>query len=155
MPLTSRLRAGRTLRSQAGAFDLPSIIAGTVVVAILAAGVLTAVFGVIPWSQDERAKQNVMAVRTAEGEVYARDGGFVDAGVLHDRATLSRAPGRLDAKASDNGQCYVAAGKSETTKVYYSTHQGEAPRQMTPSTVTGCLTPKGAQDLIDNIGGWD
>lgn len=63
-----------TLRSSAGAFDLPSIITGVVVIGILAAGVLAAIFGVIPFVQNNAAKQDLAAINTGEGVAYAKDG---------------------------------------------------------------------------------
>lgn len=37
-----------TLRGRSGAFDMPSIVTGVVVLLILVAGVLATVFGIIP-----------------------------------------------------------------------------------------------------------
>lgn len=142
------------LRSTAGAFDLASIIVGAVVVAVLAAGVLAAVFGVIPWSQDEQSKQDLSAVRTAEGTAFSTDGGFKDGEGLATLSYLPRAAG-LDVGASADGKCYLAVRKSATGKIFYSSHLENEPRIMTPSTATGCLTPGDVQDAVDEIGGWD
>ncbi len=67
-----------TLASERGAFDLPSIITGVVVVGVLTAGVLASVFGVIPFAQDNGAKQDLSAVRTAQGVQLAKHGAYLD-----------------------------------------------------------------------------
>lgn len=156
MTLPARLRAriAALLKSAVGAFDLPSIIVGTVVVAILAAGVFAAVFGVIPWSQDEQTKQDLSAARTAEGTAYSKDGGFRDADGLAALTYLPRVE-RLDVGASEDGECYLAVGKSVTGNIYYSSHLENEPTIMNPSSRAGCLTPGSIQDIVDEVGGWD
>ncbi|MCC3299237.1 hypothetical protein LJ757_15715, partial [Arthrobacter sp. zg-Y453] len=66
------------LKQSSGAFDLPSIMTGVIVVGILAAGVLAAIFGVIPYAQNNGAKQDLSSIRTAEGVAKAKDNRFMD-----------------------------------------------------------------------------
>ncbi|HEX9086499.1 MAG TPA: hypothetical protein VF867_03105 [Arthrobacter sp.] len=67
------LRVSDAFKNEDGAFDLPSILVGVVVVGILTAGVLASIFGVIPFSQDKGAQQDLGAISTAEG-VYKAQG---------------------------------------------------------------------------------
>jgi len=61
---SARLRVADAFKNEDGAFDLPSILVGVVVVGILTAGVLASIFGVIPFSQDKGAQQDLGAVTT-------------------------------------------------------------------------------------------
>lgn len=151
------------LRSMRGAFDLPSIITAVVVVGILAAGVLVAIFGVIPWSQDNAAKQDLAAVRTAEGTHVSKDSGFVNLAGLQGARYLPGAVERLTVDANAEGTCYLGIAKSGTGKLFYSTDKANEPRVMTPTTTTTsgpdtavpCLSGENIQDMVDEIGGHD
>jgi alpha-tubulin suppressor-like RCC1 family protein len=145
-------RARASLRSARGAFDLPAIIAGVVVVGILAAGVLAAVFGVIPWAQTNGAKQDLSAVRTAEGVAKTKDGKFLGLSGLDSAGYLSAKPATLAAGTDTNGTCYVAVAKAPSN-VFYATDAKPDPQELKADTVTGCLTAEELQNLLDSIGG--
>jgi type II secretory pathway pseudopilin PulG len=66
------LRVSDAFKNEDGAFDLPSILVGVVVVGVLTAGVLASIFGVIPFAQDKGAQQDLGAVVTAEGTYKAQ-----------------------------------------------------------------------------------
>lgn len=68
---STNARMSDVFKSEAGAFDLPSILVGVVVVGILTAGVLASIFGVIPFAQDKGAQQDLGAVVTAQGVYLA------------------------------------------------------------------------------------
>lgn len=68
---SANARMSDAFKSEAGAFDLPSILVGVVVVGILTAGVLASIFGVIPFAQDKGAQQDLGAVVTAQGVYLA------------------------------------------------------------------------------------
>ena len=59
-------------KKQSGAFDLPSVLIGVAVVAILAIGVMATIFGIVPYAQNKAAEQNLSAVVTAQGTYYAQ-----------------------------------------------------------------------------------
>ncbi len=52
----ARRRLLSTLRGKRGAIDLASIMVGVLVIGIISGIVGAAVFALIPWSQDEKAK---------------------------------------------------------------------------------------------------
>ena len=68
---SANARMSDAFKNEAGAFDLPSILVGVVVVGILTAGVLASIFGVIPFAQDKGAQQDLGAVVTAQGVYLA------------------------------------------------------------------------------------
>jgi hypothetical protein len=164
------------LKGRAGAFDLPSIIVAVVVVGILTAGVLAAIFGIIPFAQDNGSKQDVAAVRTAEGVARTKDGKFMDtagltgAGYLPKQTTA--AAGDLDRPAGDvvpvssteklkavagvnaKGDCYIALGKSGTGKIFWGSEKGSDALELTPTDDPGCLTAIELKALVDSIGGF-
>lgn len=162
-PLTAaQTRRPTAWSSQRGSFDLSSIVVGAVVLGILAAGVLTTVFGVIPWAQDEQAKQNLSAVRTAEGTHATTDKGFVDLAGLQAAKYLPTPADRVTVDADPSGACYLAVAKSQSGKIFYSTDKFNDAREMTPTTtaspgttVVPCLPAATVQDLVDDTGGYE
>lgn len=134
MNLEHLLRTARArVHRQTGAFDLPSIMIGVAVVAVLTVGVLAAIFGVIPWTQDNAAKQDLAAVHTAQGAAFAKDGGFrskaglVDAKLLPSDVEDAR---DLDIRASDDGRRYVGVSTSETGRKFIITSEAPSPRPL-------------------------
>lgn len=121
----------RPLKNEAGTFDLPSIVVGVAVVAILVLGVLATLFSVIPWSQDLSAKQDLKALADAETTIKAIGGqdtappnmrgltGYQDYQVLVDHEILSSSDG-LAAEAGQLGNCFVATSTSATGKVFWT-----------------------------------
>ncbi|MCC3299831.1 fibronectin type III domain-containing protein, partial [Arthrobacter caoxuetaonis] len=142
------------LRRSSGAFDLPSIITGVVVVGILAAGVLAAIFGVIPYAQNNGAKQDLSSIRTAEGVAKAKDNRFMDHQRLLDIGYLQLSSTKqTKVKSDEKGTCYVALAKSGTGKVFYSTDTRTDPEIFEADTETGCLTPEELAELVEEVGG--
>ena len=120
-------------RSQSGAFDLPSILIGVAVVAILAVGVMAAVFGVIPWAQDRAAQQDLAAVSTAQGTAYAHGGSFAGKDALVSAGWLGQGtPAALDTKTDADGKCYVAVTKSRAGTRYIVSSDKPDPRPAAP-----------------------
>ena len=142
------------LRKSSGAFDLPSIITGVVVVGILAAGVLAAIFGVIPYTQNNGAKQDLSAIRTAEGVARAKDNRFMDHAGLIDTGYLQLASTeKTKVMADEKGTCYVALAKSGTGKIFYATDANTDPELFEADTDPGCLPAEKLAELIDAVGG--
>ena len=116
-------------KHQSGAFDLPSILIGVAVVAILAVGVMAAVFGVIPWAQDRAAQQDLAAVSTAQGTAYAHGGSFADKAALIGAGWLGQGtPAALETRADPEGKCYVAVTASKTGDRFIVSSGKPAPR---------------------------
>ncbi|MGK3708587.1 fibronectin type III domain-containing protein [Arthrobacter sp. IK3] len=144
------------IRGSSGAFDLPSIITGVVVVGILTAGVLAAIFGVIPYAQNNGSKQDLSAIRTAEGVAKAKDNRFMDhAGLLEAGYLQDSSTEKTRVKADAKGTCYVAVAKSGTGKIFIATDRNTDPEVYEEGLETGCLTDDELAELIDDIGGVD
>ncbi|HEX9086498.1 MAG TPA: hypothetical protein VF867_03100 [Arthrobacter sp.] len=147
------LRVTDAFKNEAGAFDLPSILVGVVVVGILTAGVLASIFGVIPFSQDKGAQQNLGAIVTAEG-VYKAQGneaGGVAPGTAYGAsaalvtAKLITADAATKVDIQSNGAHWSAATKSGSGTIYVSTDGAPTPVVSASTTINAAavaaLTP--------------
>lgn len=138
--------AVRLLRSVSGAFDLPSIIAGVVVVGILAAGVLASIFGAVPWAQDRSAAQNLASLTVAQGAAKAVNGSYAGPEGMEALGFLSSSHG-MDFAASDDGSCWVGVDRSGSGKYFY-TIDGSPAEELTPGTPPGsCLGSGGFSSM--------
>lgn len=144
-----RLRSSSA--SQSGAFDLPSILVGVVVVGILTAGVLAAVFGVIPFAQDSGARQDLDATRTAQGVAKAKDGRFMDTAGLDD-AGYAKARPRVAAATDAKGSCYVAVSRSATGKTFVATNTATSAVEISSSVDTSCVPDPVLDGLLNGVG---
>lgn len=140
------------LRSVSGAFDLPSILVGVVVVGILTAGVLASIFGVIPFAQDRGAKQDLSALTTAEGVSKVKDGSFKDKDGLKNAGYLSAAD-KLAASTNPAGSCYAGISKSGSGRLFFNSDDRTTPQELTGSATPGCVGPVKTQEMISAVDG--
>lgn len=138
--------------SEAGAFDLPSILVGVVVVGILTAGVLASIFGVIPFAQDHGAKQDLGAIRTAQGVAKVNTGRFTDSAGLAG-AQLITSPKAPAVGADAAGSCYVGISRSGSGTLFYSTDRTPEPKPLLAGSVPGCLAAAEINALVTAAGG--
>lgn len=110
------------IHDESGAFDLPSIISGVVVVGVLTAGVLASVFGVIPFAQDNSARQDLSAIKTAEGVAKSQHGGYTDKGGLEVLRLVS--PLSTDTQVYANSAGFCAVTVSQSGRVFSITSAG-------------------------------
>lgn len=134
------MRISDAFKNEKGAFDLPSIMIGVAVVAILTVGVLAAIFGVIPWAQDNAAKQDASAVVTAQGVYHAQFGSDKASGERYaSLTTLQGDPvnllpddlktGRIDVTVNEAGQPdkFTVTVTSETGATFTATSDSPTP----------------------------
>jgi len=126
-------------KNEAGAIDLASIMVGIIVIGLIGGVIAATVFAVIPWAQDNAAKQqldSVVAAQSAYVGLSADDGagnvGQIKFGSAADLTTKNL----FDANAAKvsiatNGQGtaahYGAAIASSSGKVYYVTDKKTQP----------------------------
>lgn len=145
-------RTRKALRSSRGAFDLPSILVGVVVVGVLTAGVLASFFGVIPFAQDSGARQDLSAYRTAEGVAKAKDGRFLDSAALSVAGYAQKTPST--AVGTDTaGTCYVGVARSGSGKMFFSTDRTPDPLELTSDSAPGCISWPALQAVAAAAGG--
>ncbi|HEX9228328.1 MAG TPA: hypothetical protein VF885_17125, partial [Arthrobacter sp.] len=111
----ARSNLSLAFRNENGAFDLPSILVGVLVVAVMALGVMAVVFGIIPFAQDKSAEQNLAAINTAQGTYFSQSTSY-PGNTTNTYATLAKlaaAPADLlgDDLALANPETATAANK--------------------------------------------
>ncbi|XKH58591.1 hypothetical protein LG293_16185 (plasmid) [Citricoccus nitrophenolicus] len=74
----AKARAKSEMRREDGAIDLPSTMTSVLVITAFLAVAAVVVFGVIPWAQNNAAKQLVSQVATSQSAYYAMSGDLDD-----------------------------------------------------------------------------
>jgi type II secretory pathway pseudopilin PulG len=133
-----------------GAIDLASIMVGIIVIGLIGGVIAATVFAVIPWAQDNAAKQQLDSVASAESAYIglSTEGGVqqtfasapttgTNAGkIISGTETLFDGSSKganlvVTASGTGNGAHYGAAVKSDSGKVFYI-----GDRKTQPTTVT-------------------
>jgi type II secretory pathway pseudopilin PulG len=124
-------------KNEAGAFDLPSILVGVVVVGVLTAGVLASIFGVIPFAQDKGAQQDLGAITTAQGVYKAQitEGGSYAAGLSALQAANLVGDGITNIAAAGDTDEWAAVSKSNSGKFFAVTSKNTTPVDVTDAAV--------------------
>ena len=120
-------------KNEEGAIDLASIMVGIIVIGLIGGVIAATVFAVIPWAQDNAAKQQLDSVASAESAFVGLStqgtnahfgDGTATAGVgLADPANklfdATSAGVKIAVQGGGNTAHYVAADKSASGKVFY------------------------------------
>ncbi|ACL42095.1 hypothetical protein Achl_4144 (plasmid) [Pseudarthrobacter chlorophenolicus A6] len=142
----AKVRIADAFKNEDGAFDLPSILVGVVVVGILTAGVLASIFGVIPFAQDKAAQQDLGAVVTAEG-TYKAQQSPIAYGTEAQLGTgnLLTADALTKVVIESDGAHWAATATSGSGKTYLATDVAPTPIESGTSAATAlaALTPAG------------
>lgn len=110
------------------------------------------VFGVIPWSQDNAARQTVATVSSAQGVASNKSGRFLSGDGLVTGGYLQK--GSAFATGTDGqGGCFVTVATSGSGKVFYNSNKTSDPAPLTAATQSSCLTGLQLQGLVDATGG--
>jgi hypothetical protein len=127
--------SSNVFKNEDGAIDLASIMVGIIVIGLIGGVIAATVFAVIPWAQNNAAKQQLDAVVSAQSAAAGTNGGLY----------TTNLSGWLDTKAANvtvqasGSKCYAAFTQSATGKVYYVSSKKTA-----PSAITGNSWPSAA-----------
>ena len=131
------------LRTQGGAIDLASIMVGVLVIGIIGGVIAATVFAVIPWSQDNAARQVLDSVKTAESVQYSFSSGsgkavygtdaFLEGTTNAAGKSLLQTNTAVKIVISNDGLHFVAISASQTGTKFYSTDDGKAASQTAPT----------------------
>jgi len=151
-------------KNEAGAIDLASIMVGIIVIGLIGGVIAATVFAVIPWAQDNAAKQqldSVVAAQSAYIGLSADDGNGTVGNIKFGNATeLNTGKNLFDAKAAKvsiatagqgNAAHYGAAISSSSGKVYYVTDKKTQPTGV-PASATAAATAKSAVVAVTGTG---
>jgi len=150
-----------------GAIDLASIMVGIIVIGLIGGVIAATVFAVIPWAQDNAAKQQLDSVASAESAYIglSTDGGnqqsFVSLGAdntiksgtdtLFDASGLNPSATKVGisvvATGTGSATHYGAAVKSASSKVFYISDQKTQPTE----NKTGQLATGNALTAVGNL----
>ncbi|MCU1584069.1 MAG: hypothetical protein JWM49_625 [Microbacteriaceae bacterium] len=72
----AKVQLPAVLGKDPGAIDLASIMVGVLVIGIIAGVIASTVFAIVPWTQDNAAKQNLDSITTAESVARVQNGQF-------------------------------------------------------------------------------
>jgi len=122
-------------KSSKGAVDLPSIIVGIIVVGVLAGITSVTVLGIIPWAQNNSARQALTSLSTAQNsykqayDVYGTQAQLVDKKLL---AVNDKTCSTISA----DGLTYSSASKSTTGKMFANSSATLQTRQVAVGETT-------------------
>lgn len=147
-----------TFASENGAIDLASIMVGVIVIGLIGGVIAATVFTVIPWAQDNAAKQQLAEVHTAENvfsgfsaspdasaslvgastlRAAASGGNYADAATLGSK-DLFTAPGSVSIAVGTDATCYVAAATSASGHQFFITDAMSVPAVYSATTSASC-----------------
>ncbi|QNE48707.1 hypothetical protein F1C58_16750 (plasmid) [Glaciihabitans sp. INWT7] len=124
--LSAAQRMRSVLRNPRAAIDLASIMVGVLVIGVISGIIAVSVFAIVPWSQDEAAKQNLGSVTTAESASHVADGSWFSYDSTADprgdearKVSFEKPAQHLVVDADKEG--WVAGTKSPTGRVFLKT----------------------------------
>jgi hypothetical protein len=127
----------KAFKNEAGAIDLASIMVGIIVIGLIGGVIAATVFAVIPWAQDNAAKQQLDAVNTAQS---ARAG-------LNDGKYSINLTSLLDSSAanvsirSNESNCYGAFVTSASGATFYTSSTKTQPVKIAANAVWPAQKP--------------
>jgi hypothetical protein len=113
------------LKSTRAAIDLASVMVGIIIIGIVGGVIAATIFAVIPWSQDNGAKQQLDSVVTGESAVKGIKSTYSPnlKGYLNtDKLAVSKV------RIQSDGDTYAAYSKSQSGNYYYITSSNTKPQ---------------------------
>lgn len=135
---TLQKKVSEPMTNEHGAIDLASIMSGIIVIGLIGGVIAATVFAVVPWAQDNAAKQQLDSIATAESSHmgFSSDPSSLPAGSATnsygDSAKLETAGFLKQSKTycvveTSSGKGYSAYSKSGSGKVWSSTDSNPQP----------------------------
>lgn len=153
--------AQSVFRNEDGAIDLASIMVGIIVIGLIGGVIASTVFVVIPWSQDNAAKQQLDSVVSAESAYFglsadnppalpagAKANSFANSTELATAQLLGTGPNYC-AITTDDGKGYTAYSKSASGAVFTVTDKNSKADRFNGSIPNPL--PAGCQFLTEGI----
>jgi len=152
-----------TLQSSKAAIDLASIMVGIIVIGLIGGVIAATVFAVIPWAQDNAAKQQLDSVHSAQNAFFGlsadpsqdlvggKKNSFANSAELASNNLLVSNANYCTVPTAD-GQDYRAYSKSGSGKTYYSLNSNKQAKVFTGSypCVADANGIVGVNPVIDN-----
>jgi surface protein len=137
------------LKSSRAAIDLASIMVGIIVIGLIGAVIAATIFAVIPWAQDNAAKQQLDAVKTAEtayaglaadNQVKGSTGKVMygSAAGLQEQNLFDSESAKTMIAIGPNSSCYLAVMKSASGKFFWIDSLTQKVQLVSDSSVSNC-----------------
>lgn len=133
-------------RNEDGAIDLASIMVGIIVIGLIGGVIASTVFAVIPWTQNNAAKQQLDSVVSAESAYFGlsadnpsplpagtKTNSFANSAELAAAKLMSTSPNYCVMTPAD-GKSYTAYSKSASGEVFYVTDKNSKAQPFTGPT---------------------
>jgi len=130
----------RTLRSSTkAALDLASVMVGVVVIGIVGSVISATVFIAVPWAQDNVAKTALQSISVAQAAATGYDSKYLNYVDLT-TAKLIQTSSKVVVVTNDTKTCFVAASKSDSGTIFYSTNDISEPKSYEPGDSVACTS---------------
>ena len=123
-------------KNEEGAIDLASIMVGIIVIGMIGGVIAATVFSVIPWAQDNAAKQQLDSLASAQSAYVglASDSAAISFGDATELKTqnlfdAATAKVRIGKTGTGPNSHYVAAKKSASGKIFFVTDEKTQPTE--------------------------
>lgn len=137
-------------RNENGAIDLSSIMVGIIVIGLIGGIIAATVFVVIPWTQDNAAKQQLDSIVQAENAYYGlssadpsplpvgyTSNSFTDSAGLDTAKLLATNP-KYCVVTADAGKSFNAFSASASGSIWTSSNSNTKPAKFTDTLPTAC-----------------
>lgn len=143
--LTPRVKLSSLFKNEDGAIDLASIMVGVIVVGLIGGVVAATVFAVIPWSQDNAAKQQLDSIASAQSAYKGLSSSdslpdtlsknsYADSYELNAANLLSKGTSYCTTKTASGG--YEAFAQSASGETWMITDSSTQPQLVGPEQVS-------------------
>ena len=146
-------------KNEEGAIDLASIMVGIIVIGLIGGVIAATVFAVIPWAQDNAAKQQLDSVASAESayvglSTQGSAATFGSATDLSNQKLFDAAAAKVDVKAvgSGSGAHYAAAIKSGSGNVFYISDKKTQPSPNNQTAAVAVTVDLGSDNAVGGTG---
>lgn len=126
------------LKSSKGAVDLGSIMVGVVVVGVFSGIITATVMVVIPWAQDNAAKQALSSMAIAQQSYYHAYDTYTNFNKLVEKSLMQ--PSVNLCSDTVDGKSFVSASRSQTGKIFTSSSVDISKITLTNSIEGTCLS---------------
>lgn len=131
----------KILRNEKALIDLGSIMVGVIVLGIMSAIVGATIFAIIPWVQDNNAKQALSALTVAQNGFDQVNGNYGNYTTLTNQKLAPSSP-LLCAATYNNSQGYILGSKSLTGKIFVKSTANPDVHILQPNE-SGCMDSLG------------
>lgn len=138
--------------NEEGQIDLASIVVGIIVIGLIGGIIAASLFAIIPWANDNAAKNQLDSVTTAEQAAKAKDSAYQNTALLAANKYLPNVKD-LVVSTDQTGSCYVAVIKSGSGKLYWKSDKVKVQEYVPGSSSANSETCTSVSTIADGLTG--